>query len=67
MNRDEIKGKAEIVKGKIKQAAGDLSGNQALHDEGVDDEVAGQLQDAFGHEKRKVREAVENIGKSLKR
>src|SRR4051812_48419657 len=34
MNRDEIDGKTESVKGKIKQAVGDLTDNQDLHDEG---------------------------------
>ena len=32
MNRDEIQGKTEIVKGRIKQAAGDLSDDPDLHD-----------------------------------
>jgi hypothetical protein len=35
MNRDEIEGKAETLKGRVKQAAGDLTNNPDLHDEGV--------------------------------
>ena len=67
MNRDEINGKAETVKGKIKQAAGDLTNDPKLHDEGVADEAAGKTQDAFGHAKRKVGEAVKDIGKAIKK
>jgi uncharacterized protein YjbJ (UPF0337 family) len=41
MNRDELEGKAQALKGKIKQARGDLTRNHRLLDEGVADEVAG--------------------------
>jgi len=67
MNRDEIEGKAEALKGKMKQAAGDLADDQQLHDEGVADEAAGKTQDAIGHGRRKVGEFVEDLGKSMKR
>jgi uncharacterized protein YjbJ (UPF0337 family) len=67
MNRDELEGKTEALKGKVKQAAGDLTNDQDLHDEGVVDEAAGQTQDAFGHAKRKVGEAIEDIGKAVKK
>ena len=67
MNRDEIEGKAEALKGKLKQAAGDLTNNPDLHDEGVVDEAAGQTQDAIGRGRRKVGEAVEKVGNAIKR
>jgi uncharacterized protein YjbJ (UPF0337 family) len=67
MNRDEVEGKAESLKGKVKQAAGDLTDNPDLHDEGVADEVAGDAQAAFGQAKRKVGEAIEDIGKAVKK
>lgn len=67
MNRDEIKGKAETVKGRIKQAAAHLTNDQDLHDEGVADETEGEGREAFGRAKRKVGEAVENVGKAIKR
>jgi uncharacterized protein YjbJ (UPF0337 family) len=67
MNRDELDGKAEALKGKVKQAAGDLTDNQDLHDEGVADEAAGDTQEALGKGRRKVGEFVEDLGKSIKR
>jgi uncharacterized protein YjbJ (UPF0337 family) len=67
MNRDEVKGKAEALKGKIKQAAGDLTDDPTLHNEGAADEAAGKTRDAFGHAKRKVGEAVEDTGKTVKK
>ena len=41
MNRDEMAGKADQLKGKLKQAAGDSTDDADLHDEGVADEAAG--------------------------
>jgi uncharacterized protein YjbJ (UPF0337 family) len=67
MNRDELEGKAKALKGKIKQAAGDLTNNPRLHDEGIVDEVAGKTQGAVGRVRRKVGEAVEDIGKTMKK
>ena len=67
MNRDEIDGKADQLKGKVKQAAGDLTDDQDLHDEGVADEAAGHVQEGFGRGRRKVGEAIEDIGEKLKR
>jgi len=67
MNRDELEGKAQALKGKVKQAAGDLTDNQDLHDEGVVDEAAGKTQDALGRGRRKVGEAIQDIGKSIKK
>jgi uncharacterized protein YjbJ (UPF0337 family) len=67
MNRDEMKGKTDQVKGKIKQAAGDLTDNDRLHDEGVADEASGDVQEGFGRGKRKVGEAIEDVGEKIKR
>ena len=67
MNRDELEGKAEALKGKVKQAAGDLTDNPDLHDEGVVDEAAGNTQGAIGKARRKVGEAIEDIGNAVKK
>jgi uncharacterized protein YjbJ (UPF0337 family) len=66
-NRDEFEGKAEQVKGKMKQAVGDLTDNDRLHDEGVADEAAGNVQEGFGRARRKVGEVIEDIGENIKR
>jgi uncharacterized protein YjbJ (UPF0337 family) len=66
-NRDEIKGKSEQVKGRVKQRVGDLNDDPDLHDEGISDEVAGKVQEGFGKGRRKVGEVIEDIGKSVKR
>jgi uncharacterized protein YjbJ (UPF0337 family) len=67
MNRDELDGKKEQLKGKIKQATGDLTDDERLHDEGVADETAGDVQEGFGRARRKVGEAIDDIGDKIKR
>ena len=67
MNKDELDGRVDQLKGKVKQAAGDLTDNDRLHDEGVADEAAGGVQEGFGRGRRKVGEAIEDIGENLKR
>ncbi len=67
MNRDEIDGKGEQLKGKVKQAVGDLTDNSRLRDEGVADEAAGDVQEGFGRGRRKVGEVIEDLGDKIKR
>jgi uncharacterized protein YjbJ (UPF0337 family) len=67
MNRDEIEGKTQALKGTVKRVTGDLTNNARLHDEGVADEVAGKIQDTGGRAKRKFGEAVEDIAAALKK
>jgi uncharacterized protein YjbJ (UPF0337 family) len=67
MNKDELDGKTDQVKGKVKQAWGDVTDNERLHDEGVADEASGEVQEGFGRGRRKVGEAIEDIGEDLKR
>ncbi|HXW07641.1 MAG TPA: CsbD family protein [Vicinamibacterales bacterium] len=66
MNRDELKGKGEQLKGRIKQGVGDLTDNERMHDEGVADETAGEVQEGFGRARRKVGEAIEDVGDRVK-
>ncbi len=67
MNRDELNGKAEALKGKMKQGMGKVTGDQDLHDEGVADEAAGKTQDALGRGRRKVGEAIKDLGNAIKK
>jgi uncharacterized protein YjbJ (UPF0337 family) len=67
MNRDELEGKTETLKGKIKKATGDLTDNDRLRDEGAADEAAGKVQDTLGRGRRKVGEAIEDIGDQIKK
>jgi len=67
MNKDELDGKAEALKGRIKQGVGDLTDNDKLHDEGVADEAAGEIKEGVGKARRKVGDAIEDLGDKIKR
>jgi uncharacterized protein YjbJ (UPF0337 family) len=67
MNKDELEGKAEALKGKVKQEVGDATDDQNLVDEGVADEAAGKTQDTIGQARRKVGEAIKDVGDAIKK
>jgi uncharacterized protein YjbJ (UPF0337 family) len=66
-NQDELEGKARAFQGKVKQAAGDLTDTDRLVNEGLDDEAAGEVQAGVGKARRKVGEAIEDIGEHIKK
>jgi len=67
MNKDELEGKAKEIKGRVKQGVGDLTDDEKLKNEGVADEAEGDVQKGFGKARRKVGEAVEEIGETIKK
>ncbi len=58
MDRDRVEGAATNIKGKIKEAAGKVTGDAKLKSEGKADQVAGKVQNAVGGAKDAVRDAV---------
>lgn len=56
MNKDQIKGQAKKVQGKVKEVAGKIVGNEKLKAEGKVDKVLGKAQSAYGD----LKDAVEN-------
>lgn len=67
MNKDELDGKMDQVKGRVKQGVGDLTNDDRLRDEGAADEAGGDVQEGFGTARRKVGDAIEDVGDKLKR
>jgi len=66
-NDDEREGRLQNVKGRVKEAAGILTGNESLEDEGAGDRQAGRTEEAIGRARRKIGEAVEDLGDKIKR
>ena len=48
MNEDQTKGKAKDIGGKVKEEAGDLTGNKDMKHEGQADQVEGKVQKGVG-------------------
>ena len=67
MNRDELKGRATDLKGEVKEAAGDIANDEQLRQEGIADQAEGETQEAWGRGKRRVGEALEDLGDKIKR
>jgi uncharacterized protein YjbJ (UPF0337 family) len=67
MNKHEVEGKAKIVKGRIKQAEGVLTANPRLEREGAAERTDGMLEADFGKARRRVGEALSEIGEAIKR
>ena len=61
MDELELKGSWNELKGKVKQAYGDLTDDDLTHEEGKDDELYGRIQNKTG----KTREQVIDWLKSL--
>ncbi|HEY6146858.1 MAG TPA: CsbD family protein [Thermoanaerobaculia bacterium] len=66
-NRDEVEGRAENLKGRIKEAAGTLTGNPDLENEGASERAGGALKEGIARARRKIGEEIEEIGENLKR
>jgi len=66
-NRDEVRGKADQVKGRMKEKVGDLKGDERLRNEGQSDRAAGEMEEGFGRGRRKVGEAIKDIGNKVGR
>lgn len=66
-NSDEVKGKLDQAKGGIKEGVGKAINDRDLEQEGKADRAGGNVQEGWGTAKRKVGEAVEDIGDAIKR
>jgi uncharacterized protein YjbJ (UPF0337 family) len=60
MNKDQVNGRAETIKGDVKEAAGNLVGNERLKSEGQADQAAGKVQSTVGDVKNNVGNAIKN-------
>jgi uncharacterized protein YjbJ (UPF0337 family) len=53
---DSLSGKGNDLKGRVKDAAGGLTGDSSLQAEGKGDQLKGKLQDTLGKVERKLSE-----------
>jgi uncharacterized protein YjbJ (UPF0337 family) len=67
MNRDEREGKKDNLKGRVKEAAGALLDDPDLQKEGAEERGRGEAQETLGKVRRKAGEALEELGRKIKR
>ena len=66
-NRDEVEGKWDQAKGKTKETIGKAIDDDKLADEGRADNAGGKVEEGFGKARRKVGEAIEDVGDAIGR
>ncbi|MBV9956767.1 MAG: CsbD family protein [Acidobacteria bacterium] len=66
-NKDEIEGKWDQAKGAVKENVGRAIDDRDMEAEGQADRAGGNIQEGYGTAKRKVGEAIEDIGDAIKR
>ena len=59
MNKDQVTGKAEQLKGRIKEGLGEAFDSQNLANEGVVDQVKGTARETWGNAKDAVQTTVD--------
>ena len=60
MNKDQVKGAAKVVVGKVQEEAGKLVGSKEQQIKGLSKQISGKVQKDVGD----VKQAVKNINKS---
>jgi uncharacterized protein YjbJ (UPF0337 family) len=58
MNKDQVQGRVEEVKGSVKQATGRITGKPDLEDRGTIEKAAGKIQKTYGDVKEDVKDAT---------
>ncbi|HEY5953577.1 MAG TPA: CsbD family protein [Terrimicrobiaceae bacterium] len=59
MNKLQIKGNWNEIKGKLKQKFADLTDDDFVYAEGKEDELLGRLQQRLGKSEEEIRRAIE--------
>ena len=66
-NSDEMEGKWDQAKGRVKEGLGKALDDDDLEAEGTADRVSGNVQEGYGKAKRNIGEAIEDVGDAIKR
>ena len=64
-NEDEVKGKFDQAKGAVKENIGRATNDPDMESEGQADRAGGNLREGFGTARRKVGDAIEDIGEKI--
>ncbi len=66
-NRDEVEGNVDQAKGAVKENVGRAIGDRDMETEGAADRAGGKVQEGYGEAKRKVGDAIKDIGDAVGR
>ena len=66
-NKDEMEGKFDQAKGTVKEKVGKTIDDREMEQEGREERARGDVQEGYGKARRKVGEAIEDVGEKIKR
>ena len=66
-NRDEVEGKLDQAKGTVKETIGRAINDRDMEAEGAAEHTGGDVKEGFGKARRKVGEAIEDVGDAIGR
>jgi uncharacterized protein YjbJ (UPF0337 family) len=66
-NKDEIEGKFDQAKGSVKEGVGRAIDDEEMEAEGSADRAGGKLQEGYGEAKRKVGDAIKDVGDAIRK
>jgi uncharacterized protein YjbJ (UPF0337 family) len=66
MNNDELNGKVDRLKGKIKESVGNATNDDSMRGEGIADQAKGDVEEGFGKARRKVGDALHDVAHKIK-
>lgn len=64
-NKDEVKGKIDQATGAVKEKVGQATNDPELIRDAQDQKATGEIQENIGTARRKVGDAVSDIGKAI--
>lgn len=67
MDKEEIKGKGEQLKGDVKKSVGRATGNDRLEAEGTADKLEGHVREGLGTVRRKTNDALDDVDDAFER
>lgn len=59
--KDKIKGNWNQIKGRMKQAWGDLTDDDLTYEEGKEDELLGKIQEKTGKTKEQIMDFIDSL------
>ena len=66
-NNDEVEGKLDQAKGAVKENVGRAIGDRDMETEGAVDRASGNVQEGYGETKRKVGDAIKDVGDAVRK
>jgi uncharacterized protein YjbJ (UPF0337 family) len=61
MNKDQVKGTAKDIAGKVQEEAGDLTGSKEQEAKGLAKQVEGKTQKKVGDAKETVKDSIDDL------